>query len=261
MPRRLTIAEVARVDQTSFQRRMETLGDVAASVWKAVARGRLGSTSVAYRDGITSNPTDDGVEVTLEGTLPNIVEQGMGPGGVGTYGPYDVKKFVLKPGTSQLRRTKDGRMYVNVPFGHSSRDIVQMAGKDALDAVKSMKPSKTRPFEDRTRPPDTNLVNPQDVEFGTQWGDRLTLRAGSMRPTPAVGQHEGSTFVQEPHAAHPLEGMARFSKDYAAATQSPENMTWRRMVEGGKPWMSQGVRPRRFAEEVVRRMPEILGRV
>ncbi len=91
MSARFNIADIVRqrLPAAGELARRVQLGIMAA--WAAEARSGLGrsdKTVSAYVGGLQPSTTSmAGVE--LLGTFPNMFEQGMGPGGVGTEGGYD----------------------------------------------------------------------------------------------------------------------------------------------------------------------------
>jgi hypothetical protein len=229
---RLDLASVLRLDTDGERSRARRIATAIVADWKAEARAELGSTSQEYRNAIRIGKADEhGVSVELVGKVPNLVEQGMGPGGIGTSGPYDVRKFVLKPGTSNLRHGAKG-MYVNVPFRHTAGSIRAMGGESALDQA-------------------YNLRGVRSVGGRIKW-PKSGPRALPPGLAPKMKPH---------HAADPLAGLVRFHKQYARTKgrkQPSTFKTWRRMSEGGKPWISRGVRPRNLADRVLRRLPRLL---
>jgi hypothetical protein len=228
---RIDLRAIARVDVAGRQERFQRIATITVNKWARAARNTLGGTSADYVNGITVERVDaNGCTVALIGKVPNIVEQGLGPGGVGTYGaPYDLRDVMLRPGTSSLRRDEKGRLYVNIPFRHSAEDIAKLGGDMAAQAVKSLRPSRTREG-DNYRPPNSNLVDPRALQARTQWGGRL-----------------GADFGPR------LSGIVRMEKIHSDASRGAPSVfyiTWRRMIQGGKPWMTPGVAPRRLAKQV-----------
>ena len=127
---------------TDGRRLSDALVAVTRARWAREARERLGVSAAnrgAYVQGLVTRDMDSTgtAGVDLVGTMPNIFEQGMGPSGVGSEGSYDVRKFVLKPGTSNLKHGKKG-MYVNIPFSHTAGAILAAGGKGALKAAKAL---------------------------------------------------------------------------------------------------------------------------
>lgn len=232
MPPPIDIAKILRLDKSGQQERARRIATAIAVEWAMVARAELGKTSREYRRSIAITKADDtGVAVELRGALPNLVEQGMGPGGIGTSGPYDVRKFVLKPGTSNLHVGKRG-MYVNVPFPMGAGQVRALGGQTALDAA-------------------YKLRGVRSVGGQVKWPKSGPARLGPGH-APKIKAH---------HAHDPLEGLVRFHKKYARTKhkgQESKFQTWRRMSEQGKPWISRGVRPRNLAQKVLRRLPLLL---
>lgn len=239
MPRpRIDLRAIVRLDSYGIVTRFSALQSLVVNEWGRQARGTLGKTSRDYISGIRpGDVTRNGFIVELVGTVPNLVENGMGPGGIGTTGPYDMRKFILKPGTRNLRRDSKGRLYVNIPLEHSAASIGMIGGAGALQEARLMRPARTR-HGDFYRPPDSNLVDPRAKQARTKWGDSLGAEYGDR-----------------------LRGLVRMEKVYSKATaQAPQTkfMTWRRMTEGGKGWMSKGVTPRLLARAVHRKSGELI---
>jgi len=67
-----------------------------------------------------------GATVELSGTPANVIEQGVGPGGVGTQGIYDQRKTLLR--SKKAKRGKRG-MYMHVPVGDGMVRTVSEGGK------------------------------------------------------------------------------------------------------------------------------------
>ncbi len=49
-----------------------------------------------YLAGLTVEREGADIVVRVKGLVPNFVEQGLGPGGLGTEGPFDMRTFTLK---------------------------------------------------------------------------------------------------------------------------------------------------------------------
>ena len=229
--------------------RMQSWADVLLNNWKQLARRRLQTSSATVSEYISKLTIDEVSEsklvISLRGTFANMFEQGMGSGGVGSYGPYDMKTFTLKPGTKNLRFLKDGRMYVNIPFEHSPGSIESRGGSAALGMAKRLDAARTMlgPIRPGGRPP------------GTVWGGKKGRLPSGLSPrirttaTSVVDPLTGRTLHSAPHATDPLAGMVRFQKTYAKKTEN-KFMTWRRMIEGQQKWIHPGIRPRRIADNL-----------
>lgn len=179
--------------------------------------------------------SSSGFVIELRGMLANLLEQGFGAGGIGTYtgSLFDMRPFILKPGTRNLRHTKDGAMYVNVPFKHALGDIAKMGGAMATAAAKALAPTRTDPSGSRP----------------TQWGGRLGAGFGP----------------QKPHwVTDALHGLVRHDTTYSRAVQSTFQ-TWRRITELGHgndaAWWSKGTEPRAIFDKVVAKLDGILAMV
>ena len=230
-----------------------TAGTVIQNAWRNYASKELsgGRTKTEYLSNIQLDLNDPKkIVVRLVGFLPNMRERGMGPDGIGSQGPYDVRKFLLRPGTSKIKRAKAGHLYLHVPFDHSFSSMpsrVQSAvGSQSIgSALRAFAPSTSQP---RT---------------GTTWGDRLPAGlVGKMREKDVrMRDHFGryTKFIQRAHATDRYAGMVKMGKQYSTANQSTHR-TWRTTSQAGKPWYSKGVRAAHIARKVVRDLPMILKR-
>jgi hypothetical protein len=104
------------------RRRSQTLADLVLAEWSAGARNKLNSTRAAYLRSLqVRDVSPSGFICGLPASpstaiIAHMVEQGMGSGGIGTTGPYDVRKYLLQASTRNIRRRKDGGLYLHVPF-------------------------------------------------------------------------------------------------------------------------------------------------
>lgn len=199
------------------------------AAWAAEARANLGrsaKTVSAYVGGIQPAPTSNaGVE--LVGTYPNMFELGLGPGGVGTEGPFDLRDTLLKPTTRSIRQGKRG-LYLFVPF-HMTVAAIKAAGGNA--AVKQARGL-----------PATTSQNGR-----TFWGGRLP---------------PGLAPKQRPHhATDPLAGLVRKEAPYSAASGGGGQSTyhkWRTISQNGKPWIHPGIQAKHLADRVLAKMGAIM---
>ena len=213
------------------------LGLACMNHWKATARRYLTDVSPetrqAYIRQIRVENSARGVRVALRGLKSNIIEQGMGPGGIGTQGPYDVRKFVLKPPFAKIKgKTIPG--YKVIPFSRSGR-----MGKRATATVDSivgkMKAASRsgNPYKGPTRIPAGMAKRGKRPGLGT-----------ANRPI-VIG---GVTF--HPHAVDRLAGAKIELGSYSGGRQEAKITAFRAMSKRGKPWNSRGVKARRIARRL-----------
>lgn len=223
--------------------------------WKNFARLLLDTSRNEYIRAVQiENVEPDSAQVTLasEAALPMMRELGMGPGGIGSEGAYDLRTFLLRTSTKSIRQSAGGGLYLNVPFRHSVASIRQRGGAKAVKAARALGPSRTMVQQTakltmKSAHAMTEHALYKAASGHTKWGERLP--AGKF-----------STKLQPHHVTDPLAGMARMEKTYAKATQSTY-MTWRRISATGKAWMHPGIPARHIAAHVVRDLPALLGKV
>lgn len=229
------------LDVRSRRARMRQIAHAIVAAWKAEARQQLGTTLRPYLASIQiSEVSDSRAAVTLAGEKADpkvaqtarIAEFGLGPGGIGTYGEYDVRQFLLQANTRRLRIGPSGP-YVDVPFRRTADQIKTLGGSVALRVAQALGPS---------------WENGQRLGGGaedTRMPDNLA---------PKIAPH---------HVADPLTGMVRSvstysRKDGEVVTQTSGWRMWRRASWSGQPWRSKGVRPRRLADEVAKRLGDVI---
>lgn len=259
---RISIAAIVPHIINDARRRLMGVASAVANDWRMEARARLGVSGkniAAYQRAVkvVAGPSEATQRVQLEGMLPNMFEQGMGPGGIGTEGVYDLRVFLLRDTTRHVRVSRAGNRYLSVPFSHSAAAIKALGGSSALRAAQQLAPT-------------TTTMGPNGRS--TSWGARLGAgHAPNLRPTGTPSgatlfdPHRGAMRVPgalHAHATDPLHGLVRVQTQYQGSTSSQsEYRTFRTISENGKPWWSPGQRARRLADAVVARLPTILGRV
>jgi len=237
------VVESLGLTEQEALRRSQTLADLVLAEWRSIAGPRLNKTRQAYLNSlqvrqVTANGFICGLPAAPSTSiLAHMVEQGMGSGGVGTQGSYDVRTYLLRASTRNIRTAKDGSLYLNVPFSHSPKSIEAMGGKQARAAAQRLKATTTGPQ-------------------GTRWGGRLG--AGKA---PKLKPH---------HVSDPLAGMVRLASTYSrkqgggAVTQTGGYRTWRRASFKNKrpqAWISRGIVARHFMDQVVQRFPDLFSMV
>ena len=228
MADRLRLSDVlARVLPTGPELKARIQMEMLAK-WTELSRGMgVSSASEAKYVGGLSAVDGPTARVELGGVFPNMLEQGMGPAGVGSDGAYDLRTFMLRPTTRNIRHGEKG-MFLNVPFEHSESSILGMGGRLALKAANALKPTISTPIG--------------GGKFKTLWAKNDADGFGRLPAgfAPKLKDH---------HATDPLASMVRLQADYSKATQSTFK-TWRVLTEWGKPWIHPGIRARKLGAEV-----------
>ena len=224
---------ITQMRMSDRRKRLRILGDLLSNRWKQASSGILRSTLREYKQNImVDDVKHNTVKVVLLGVLPNLVEQGMGPNGIGSYGPYDVRKFVLPWKNPKTGKVQD---HVAIPFRRTTADIRGFGGAAAYAAAKSLKPSVMR------------------ADGTMSYGGRLPDPSGfaqKIRASPdIVGLDVNTPTIRPAHATAPLAGMIRQVAGYGGRMQA-KYVVFRMMSLRGKPWISPGVKPRKIAEKV-----------
>jgi hypothetical protein len=114
MRKRIDLARVLRLTPNTEQKRLLTLAMLVQNTWKKTAASHLNASSQSIRDyknAITIDPPELGkggaltIKIVLRSSpaapMPNILEKGLGAGGIGTSGPIDLRSWFLKGGADQ----------------------------------------------------------------------------------------------------------------------------------------------------------------
>lgn len=253
---RIDFKAITGLSDSLITRRLRALAEQVLTTWKSEAAAALHTTAQDYINNLSIAEFEPkSFKVVLGGTVPNMMEQGMGPGGVGTTGRYDLRTFILKDGTRSLRRAKDGRLYVNIPFRHGMPALKE----HRLGArAKNLNATHTG---DMWRPPFSNLVDPKEQQvrvFHMNNGRKVSGYGGRL---PAGSGAKRQWWWH----SHHLAGLVRMQRTYSKTTQS-EYMTWRRIIQwSAQPgdaeqakWFHPGIEPRKLAEKVMFRMDDMI---
>ena len=239
------------LDPAGKRARLKRIGLVILSAWKAQANGHSPRFRSAYKKALTVSQDDHSVTVTFgqggekDLTLALMVEYGMGPGGIGTQGHYDVRKFLLTGGKGKLRSGKNGP-YKIVPFSRTMADISKIGGKNLADKVAA----------------DSFRATVDAGRHKTSWGDRLTradlpgpLRASNEQRTDVAGK--GYTAFR--HKSNILQGTVKTQSRYSKGVkQTTGGKTFRVASWAGDPWMHPGIKAHQYGEVVRRKLSDLL---
>lgn len=200
--------------------------------WAATARSNLSVSARTIAEYVKALVPSDTTQagVMLVGTYPNMFEQGLGPGGVGTEGPFDLRATLLQSTTRSIRQGKRG-LYLHVPFDRTSAFVNAQGGNEAEYKFKTQKATISRGGK-------------------TEWGDKLP---------PGL-----APLAKPHHATDLLAGTYRNEGVYSkASTPGPASSTgraFRTISQGGKPWIHPGIRAAHIADQVMRDLGTIIGR-
>jgi len=224
------------LSQTDQKQRSRQLADLILAEWSAEARSSLkGNVQQSYLRSLSINQADEhGISVSLpkpgqSATLALMYELGMGPGGIGTTGPYDMRKFMLQEKTRNIRRDKKGNLYLNVPFKKSAQKL-KAENEDVYKKAKKLAP----------------------------------IRGAKGNQLP-----RGLVPKKAPHHAVDIyANMRRQASTYSnkqgkPVTQTSGYITWRRMTINQKPpkWMHPGIKPLNLADRVYSIIPKLINEV
>lgn len=230
--------------------RASRLAQMILAEWSAEARGNLkGSILNTYLRSLSiQEASTTRIQVSLpkpgqSATLALMYELGMGPGGIGTTGPYDMRAFMLKPETRNIRRDKNGNLYLNVPFKHSAKQIEARGHKESvLKLARKLAPTFTA---------NAPQVSPD--------GSNRSSKGGRL-PRGLVAK------MKYHHTTDIYAGMVRLASTYSKGksgkpvVQTSGYMTWRRMTMNQRPpkWQHPGIAPLNLAARVYNKIPDMI---
>lgn len=91
---------------------------IASEIEVQIQRTMPGRHAARYAEGLAVERDGEDVIVRVTGTLPNMLEHGLGPGGIGTSGPVDLRTLQLK-----------GEAYRRVPVAPGVVRTMSRAGR------------------------------------------------------------------------------------------------------------------------------------
>ena len=237
------LVRALQLTREDARRRAQTLADLVLAEWSAKARAKLNTTRAAYLRSLqVRNVTEAGFICGLPASpqtavIAHMVEQGMGSGGIGSTGPYDVRKYLLRASTRNIRRSKAGRLYLRVPFGHTTKSLKGYSSQ-VYAAARRLKATTT------------------DATRKTRYGGRLPAQM-----VPKLKPH---------HVSDPLAGLVRLASTYSKKRSGAPNKqtsgyrTWRTASYSNtdpNAWRSSGIRARRIMNDVVKELPALIKQV
>lgn len=263
----VSIPELAGVAGVSKSFNLKKAAQVARSRLVVLARQRLFTSARDYVKAIQPMRLErgaGGVEryvIEVLGSLPWMVEHGMAA--------WDLRQTILKPGTRRLKVSKEGYLYVSIPFMHMGPNA---SGRNA--------PAMGSQYTEATLRADSRAFRGDLDKTAARTMGRAVFRdAGKLAPTlSSVGGGKvqyggrlapgsgGADLLRERHVTDIFAGMIREEKTYEKATQStfttfrtisnnPESM---REDEGGKNWTHPGITARHLVPEAKAYMEGLL---
>ena len=238
------------MDLQSKRARMKRIALVILSAWKAKANGHRDRIRSAYKKSLTVYSDERMAEVTFgkgggkDLALAMMIEHGMGPGGIGTEGQYDVRSFLLRGGKGKMRVGPSGPTKV-VPFSHSKAAVASLGGKDLADKMSSA----------------SFKASVDSGKEKTVWGHSIKSSElpGPLRATNVTKlDTQGKTYTAFRHKAHILSGAVKKASSYAKGSQTSGTTTFRTASWSGDPWMHPGVKARKYGEQIRRDLTTLL---
>jgi len=279
---RITLSEHLGITPGKRTAFMASLGFRIQSRWRKLSNTALADVSAntrrKYRDAIeVTSYSAESVTVELNDKFASMFEQGLGPGGVGTYGVFDMRKFLLGGGKGG-KWPKAGRkgMWRPIPMMRSKGQAMETARQALSQQVMSghLLEAKLKQIENK-------LSFMSGTVMGQRNGKSVVVRQGETIPAGRVPVLRDSarsvvaipgdrskpiTHAQaHPHATDPFTGMIKVQGAYSQKkggggpnVQTTGFLTFRVISYGGKPWYHPGIRPRRIAKMVMNQLQDII---
>ena len=242
-------AALARLPSRDDQNRMvQGLGAAAMAYWRREAQQHLRATSREYVQGLTSETGDRVFTITLDGVLPNLVEQGMSGG--------DMRQWMLNG--PRAKQGKKGK-YLTIPFQHGTpgtteRNVGIQMPASIHAAARKLAPTLSRPAR--------GAGGGRTVKYGerlTEHNSRLNQHARKLLTTKMKPWHHSSVY----------RGMIREAKTFKKKTQTTGYMTFRTLSENvirgetdaagqaTQHWFHPGISARHFAQKTQKHIRRI----
>ena len=210
---------------TGIQAGLARIGDIARTRLVTLAQQELKTSQRDYIAGISNpvlfvdNKGVPGVEITLRGALPNMLENGAEP--------FDLRVTLLnpgkekRPGTRGIVRSKQGYLYRSIPFrrmgqGASGKNAPRIGGAETSEGQRET----SRAFRGQ-----------MTAEQARTQGRAVVRAAKKLAPTVGLPGEKvqyggslpagtaGSQKLRPRHATDLNAGMLREQKTYESATQ------------------------------------------
>lgn len=206
-------------------RKMQRLANRVKAAWRGEARRALDTTYAAYQKAMSVNWAGPRFTMQLSGTVPNMVEWGLGPDGIGSKGRIDLRTWLLKPGKAKI--SKQGFSYRAIPMGRTTKQIAQWGGQRAVAAARALGPKQALP----------KGMAPKMVAHDRYRRDTL-----------------GRFYVQHAHKTDALAGLRKMP-----VRGGGKYGVFRTISNKSKRgWYHPGIRARRIIDKVLRQMPVLL---
>lgn len=238
------------------------VGAAAFAHWKQLAQNELGSTSRDYVQGLQLAQKGSNVTITLNGTLPNLVEQGFQGGNMRDWMLRSPKAKPMKGGVGT---------YLVVPFRHG---VPKTQGRN----VGTPMPQSIYKAARLLAPTSSMIVEPsKGAPFArTQWGRRLMpdqprvgrnkqgLHGMGLTPRARMQAREKLNELMRPwHTTSIWTGMVRKEAMYESARQASYTSfrTISSRQRDPRSWMHPGIKARNLVEKVQTQVVSVLSEV
>jgi hypothetical protein len=227
--RNTDLYRILGLDDKARDQRSKRIAAALWSRWQGMVNSLPPRYRASYRAAMRLEAKGSHVELELDGdSLAASVEYGFGPGGVGTQGPYDMRRTLLRSGGKSVKTGARGR-YLSVPMGMSARKMRAMRGGERAYRMAR------------------ELVSTVMSRGGnTKWGG--SLPRGLTHKIRPKGRMVPGIGYQPPHATDPTHGIRRYVQK-AGAVRGAYG-TFRTISQGGKPWVHPGIKARRLIRKV-----------
>ena len=237
--RNIDLYKILGIDDKARKKRTKRIGAALWSRWAGMVRGLPTRYRKAYRGAMRLSVKGSQVTLALDADkLVRSVEYGFGPGGVGTSGPYDMRKTLLTSPAAKMGRS--GK-YLAVPMNMPTRKMRGgQGGERAYRMARQL----------------TASVMSTGGGKNTRWGGGLPRGLTSKlrstgRTVPGIG-------FQPAHATDPTHGTRRF---VPRAGGGAKYGSFRTISQRGKPWVHPGIKAHRFIRKVARMVPAVVKEV
>ena len=248
MRSRIDLERVTKIAMTEVQQRLTAIALVVQNEWKRTAdqylRASPGSTQ-EYKDAIVvDSPVGQSVSVVLRSSpqspLPNILEKGLGPDGIGSAGQIDMGVWLLGGRSYRVIRFDESMASITEKVSQSLRIGENLYGQSTFKGNLASEQLKSiQVMMQALKPTRTNRQGTGRARV-TKYGD--SLPPGLM---PKKMKH--STDI--------LAGMYRMSNKRSGADSTFSNF---RTITAKKPWIHPGIEARNILGKLAPKLGTII---
>ena len=228
-----------------IEKKLVKTSKAIAKEWQQEARAKIVHGVEEYMAGIVDEgSTSKSAVVSLQGSKANVMEHGLRP--------FDVKDVLLRPSTSGIKPSKGGGLYLDVPMEKSGAAVAKILGSNINRYLRTMKPYASAGTARAARARSKARIADRPGTLAH------ALTGGRSKSEPKMRARAGTVERVKQAGLMSLTKEFRPTRPGAKSKVKTVYVAFRRASRKGKPWIHPGVRARRVALAIMRKVPQIV---